>query len=192
MNAGQSALLIYTGDGKGKTTAALGLAVAAAAAGRRAVVVQFQKGGGYSGELFAQIHLPALTISQFGHGCALAARIRSGEAVCSKCGQCFRENRNPANPYAAQALAFAARALRDERPAVLVLDEVSHALRRGLLSVVQVTDLVAARPPATTVVLTGRHMPDELIALADQVTVCRAIKHPLRDLGIDARRGIEY
>lgn len=192
MNAAEASIIIFTGDGKGKTTAALGLAVGAAAAGRRAVVVQFQKGGGYSGELFAQINLPALTIRQFGHGCALAARIRSGDAVCAKCGTCFRENRNPANPYTAQALAFAARALHDDRPAVLVLDEVSHAVRRGLLSIEQVTGLIAARPAGTTVVLTGRHMPEELIRIADQVTVCNIVKHPLRDLSIDARRGIEY
>lgn len=192
MNASESALIIFTGEGKGKTTAALGLAVAAASKGRRAVVVQFQKGGGYSGELFAQVHLPSLTIRQFGHGCALAARIKSGEAVCSKCGQCFRENRNPASPYAAQALEYAALALRDEQPAVLVLDEVSHALRRGLLRVEQVIAMIAARPAGTTIVLTGRHMPDRLLSLADSVVECRAVKHPLRDSNIDARRGIEY
>lgn len=192
MNASESALIIFTGEGKGKTTAALGLAVAAAANGRRAVVVQFQKGGGYSGELFAQVHLPALTIRQFGHGCALADRIKSGEAVCSKCGRCFRENRDPSNPYAAQALEFAARALREEQPAVLVLDEVSHALRRGLLSVDQITGLIAARPAGTAIILTGRHMPEALVCLADSVVECRVVKHPLRDLGIDARRGIEY
>ncbi|MDT8901741.1 cob(I)yrinic acid a,c-diamide adenosyltransferase [Anaeroselena agilis] len=192
MNAAAAPLLIYTGDGKGKTTAALGLAVAAAACGRRAVVVQFQKGGGYSGELFAQVHLPALTIRQFGHGCAIAARIKSGEATCRKCGECFRANRDPANPYAARALAYAAGALQDERPAVLVLDEISHALRRGLLNPGQVIALIGSRSPETTVVLTGRHMPDELIALADQVTYCRAVKHPMKDLHIDARRGVEY
>jgi cob(I)alamin adenosyltransferase len=185
-------LIIYTGDGKGKTTAALGLAVTAAAGRRRAVVVQFQKGGGYSGELFAQLHLPAITIRQFGHGCALAARIKSGEAVCRKCGECFRENRKPGNPYAAQALAYAAQVLRDERPAVLVLDEISHALRRGHISLGQVTALVKSRPPETTIVLTGRHMPDELIQIADSVTICKAVKHPMKDLSIDARRGIEY
>ncbi len=192
MSTAASPLLIYTGDGKGKTTAALGHAVAAAACGRRAVVVQFQKGGGYSGELFAQTCLPALTIRQFGHGCAIAARIRSGEDTCRKCGECFRANRDPANPYAAQALEYAARVLRDERPAVLVLDEISHAVRRGLLSPGQVAALLDARPPETTIVLTGRHMPDELIALADSVVECRAVKHPMKDLKIDARRGIEY
>ncbi len=192
MSTAAAPLIIYTGDGKGKTTAALGLAVAAAADGRRAVVVQFQKGGGYSGELFAQSNLPALTVRQFGHGCALAARIKSGDAVCRKCGECFRANRDPANPYAARALEYAAQVLRDERPAVLVLDEISHALRRGLLSLDQVTALIKSRSSGTTVILAGRHMPSALVALADSVVECRAVKHPMKDLGINARRGIEY
>jgi cob(I)alamin adenosyltransferase len=192
MDASHSGVIIFTGDGKGKTTAALGLAVAAAAEGERAVVVQFQKGGGFSGELFAQINLPALTIRQFGHGCPIAARISSGQAVCAKCGECFRENRRPASPYAAQALEYAAAALHNERPAVLVLDEISHALRRGHLAAPQVVALLQSRPAGTTIVLTGRHMPDELIALADSVVECRAVKHPMKDLGIEARRGIEY
>jgi ATP:corrinoid adenosyltransferase len=192
MDAAAGELLVFTGDGKGKTTAALGLAVAAAACGRRAVVVQLLKGGGYSGELFAQIHLPALTIRQFGHGCAIATRIRSGESVCTQCGECFRENHSPARPYAAQALDYAEGVLRNEQPAILVLDEISHALRRGLLSLEQVVNLMDLRPAATTIVLTGRHMPEPLMALADRATVCRAVRHPLKTMGMNARRGIEY
>lgn len=185
-------IIIYTGDGKGKTTAALGLAVATAAAGRPAVVVQFLKGGGYTGELFAQVHLaPYLTIRQFGHGCPRAAEIRGGDAKCDKCGHCFRENRNPAHGYAGSALAWAAAALRDNPPALLVLDEISHALRHGLIGLADVLSLLESRPPATAIVLTGRHMPPALLELADRVTECRAVKHPMKN-GIDARRGIEY
>jgi cob(I)alamin adenosyltransferase len=186
-------IIIYTGDGKGKTTAALGLAVATAAAGRPATVVQFLKGGGYTGELFAQKFLaPHLAIRQFGHGCPQAAAIRSGEAKCDKCGQCFRENRNPSRGYAPAALAFAATALREAPPALLVLDEISHALRHGLIELADVLRLLESRPPTTAVVLTGRHMPPALLELADRVTECRAVKHPMKDKGIDARRGIEY
>lgn len=185
-------ILIFTGDGKGKTTAALGLAVSAAASRRKVVVVQFLKGGGYTGELFAQAYLPGLTIRQFGHGCALAARIKSGDDTCRKCGECFRENRNPARGYAGEALSYAAAVLERGQADLLVLDEVSHAIRRGLVALDSVTALLAARPPGVTVVLTGRHMPDALIDMADQVTYCRAAKHPMKDMGIDARRGVEY
>lgn len=191
MDTTASQIIIYTGDGKGKTTAALGHAVAAVATGGRAVVVQFLKGGGYTGELFAQCYLPNLTIRQFGHGCAISAKLKSGDDTCRKCGVCFRENRNPARGYAGQALEYAAAALESGEVGLLVLDEVSHAIRRGLVPADKIVALLAGRPAATTVVLTGRNMPGALIALADRVTECRAVKHPLA-AGIDARRGSEY
>lgn len=184
-------IIVFTGDGKGKTTAALGLAVAAAAAGRTVRVAQFLKGGGYTGELFAQHFLaPYLEIRQFGHGCPLAAAIRSGDAVCSKCGECFRENRNPSRRYADAAWAYA-QAAADGGCDLLVLDEISHAVRRGLLAAEKVTGLLAARPARMGVVLTGRQMPAQLLALADRITVCQAVRHPIT-AGIDARRGSEY
>ena len=189
--AGAAQVLIYTGDGKGKTTAALGLAVTAAASGKRAAVVQFLKGGGYSGELFAQdFFAPHFIIRQFGYGCHLAKTIRSGEEMCNHCGECFRQNREPGHDYAGQALAFAAELLR-QGTEMLVLDEVSHAVRRGLLPLEKVVDLVSGRPAQVTIVLTGRNMPDGLLALADQITECSIVKHPI-ELGIDARRGSEY
>lgn len=193
MDMPKAEIIIYTGDGKGKTTAALGLAVATAAAGRPATVVQFLKGGGYTGELFAQKFLaPHLTIRQFGHGCPRAEAIRSGEAKCDKCGQCFRENRSPSHGYAAAALAWASTVLREAPPALLVLDEISHALRHGLIDPDEVLRLIENRPPATAIILTGRHMPAALLEMADRVTECHALRHPMRDSGIDARRGIEY
>ncbi|MDR3589134.1 MAG: cob(I)yrinic acid a,c-diamide adenosyltransferase [Negativicutes bacterium] len=192
MKTGKSEVVIFTGDGKGKTTAALGLAVSAAAKGRRAAVVQFLKGTGYTGELFAQRHLaPHLTIRQFGHGCPDAAAIQSGKQVCRKCGECFRQNRNPDNDYAGQALAFAGELLAQGETDLLVLDEVSHAIRRGLLPAEKVVELISSRPEKTDIVLTGRAMPQELLALADRITECRVVRHPI-DSRIDARRGSEY
>lgn len=192
MDSKTAEIIVYTGEGKGKTTAALGYALAAVAQGKKATIVQFLKGGGYTGELFAQQFLaPRLTIRQFGYGCPIAEAIKSGEACCRKCGQCFRENRNPEHGYADKAFAFAAEVLAAGETDVLVLDEVSHAIRHGLLGLNKATDLIAGRPPQVTIILTGRHMPDAILALADRVTILSAVKHPIHS-GIDARRGSEY
>jgi cob(I)alamin adenosyltransferase len=192
MNSKEAKVIVYTGEGKGKTTAALGYALATAAQGKKATVVQFLKGGGYTGELFAQKFLsPLLTIRQFGYGCQIAEAIKSGEARCRKCGQCFRENRNPEHGYADKAFTYAAEVLAAGEIDVLVLDEVSHAIRHGLLALDKVIHLLAGRPPQVTIILTGRHMPDAISALADRVTVLSAVKHPMHS-GIDARRGSEY
>jgi len=192
VNTRQGSIVIFTGDGKGKTTAALGLAVAAAVNKQQVMIVQFLKGGGYTGELFAASYLtPFLTIKQFGYGCPIAAQIKSGEQLCTKCGVCFRENRKAANQFAPEALAFAGEVLATGKIDLLVMDEISHAMRHQLISKQAVLDLLASRPAHSNIVLTGRNMPDEFIAIADQVTVCNAIKHPITQ-GIDARRGTEY
>lgn len=185
-------MIVFTGNGKGKTTSALGLAVIAAMKQQNAVVVQFLKGGGYTGELFAARYLaPYFTIRQFGYGCPLASDIKAGTQKCNKCGICFRENRNPVNGYALEALLYAQRIAANEDVKLLVLDEISHALKHQLIPESSVLELLAAKPANMTVVLTGRNMPDSVLKLADRVTVCQAVKHPMSD-GIDARRGTEY
>lgn len=187
-----STILIYTGEGKGKTTAALGHAVAAAAEGKRAAVVQFLKGGGYTGELFAQTFFsPKLTIRQFGYGCPISDAIRRGEEKCRKCGECFRENRNPERGFAEKALAYTEELLGQGTVELLVLDEISHALRHKLIELTRVETMIRNRPSGVSMVLTGRQMPDSLLNLADRVTACRVVKHPIA-AGIDARRGSEY
>ena len=191
VNKVQGKIVIFTGDGKGKTTAALGLAVGAAANKQQVMIVQFLKGGGYTGELFAASYLKAfLTIKQFGYGCPISEMIKSGEQVCTKCGVCFRENRKASNEFAPKALAFAAEVLETQKIDLLVMDEISHAIRHQLISKQAVLDLLA-KSTHSDIVLTGRNMPEELMAIADQVTVCHAVKHPMSH-GIDARRGTEY
>lgn len=192
MNRRQGKIVIFTGNGKGKTTAALGLAVKAAALERRVVIVQFLKGSGYTGELFAANYLePYLMIKQFGYGCPIADDIRSGAKVCIKCGQCFGQNRNSANEFAPKALQFAGEILSSNTADMLVMDEISHAIKHGLIEKQAVVDLVLSRLIHTDIVLTGRSMPDELCMIADQVTVCEPVKHPMTQ-GISARRGTEY
>lgn len=185
-------MIVFTGNGKGKTTSALGLAAKAAMEQKNAVVVQFLKGGGYTGELFAARYLaPYFTIRQFGYGCPIASDIKAGTQKCNKCGLCFRENRNPANGYALEALLYAQRTVTDGKAGLLVLDEISHALKHQLISESSVIELLSIRPVNMIMVLTGRNMPNSILKLADQVTVCQAVRHPMSG-GIDARRGIEY
>lgn len=187
-----STVVIYTGEGKGKTTAALGHAVATAADGKRAVVVQFLKGGGYTGELFSQTcFFPNLTIRQFGYGCPISGAIRRGETKCCKCGECFGENRNPERGFAEKALVYAEEVLDQGDVDLLVLDEISHALRHKLIDLTRVENMIRSRPEGVNMVLTGRQMPESILNLADRITACRVVKHPIAS-GIDARRGSEY
>ncbi len=181
---------VITGDGKGKTTGALGLALLALESGRQAAVVQFLKGNSYAGELFAA-QRAGLRIYQFGWGCPWSSLIRSGQMHCIGCGECFRHNRDPEYGFAVKALEFARRLADSGEYGLLVLDEVSHALRRGLLEDGAVTDLVTAYREQMDLVLTGRQMPAEITALADTVYDLQAVKHPFEQ-GIKSRRGIEY
>ena len=188
----QAQIIVFTGNGKGKTTSALGLAVTEAVNGNKAVVIQFLKGGGYTGELFAAAFLaPYFTIRQFGYGCPISGEIKDGHSKCTKCGLCFRENRNPVNGYALKALSYANEVLQAGQTDILVLDEVSHALKHQLIPENSITELLLAKPENMTIVLTGRNMPETLTGLADKVVICEAVKHPMSS-GIDARRGIEY
>ena len=185
-------VIVLTGEGKGKTTTALGLAVQTAAQGQTVKIVQFLKGGGYTGELTScRLFGDNMAIHQFGYGCPIAAAIKTGEQVCTKCGICFRENRNPQRNYAGQALALARRFAADPAVSLLILDEVSHAIRRELIGETAILELVHSRLSAMTIVLTGRNMPDAINGAADSVTWCAAVKHPMQ-AGIDGRRGIEY
>lgn len=192
MQGTKGRIIVITGDGKGKTTSALGRAVRAIESGKKVRMVQFLKGGGYTGELAAaRIFGEDFLIYQFGHGCPISEDIRSGKAMCIRCGTCFRENRNPIHDYAGKALKKAWEFVVDPVPKLLILDEVSHAVRRDLISEAAVTELLDKRAEGVDIVLTGRNMPRAIILRADEAVECRLIKHPLKK-GIAARRGIEY
>ncbi len=189
----QTQLYVVTGSGKGKTTAALGYALREVLKGRKATVIQFLKGGGYTGELFsAPVFGELFTIKQFGYGCPIASDICAGRLKCTKCGICFRENRNMEHAFAPQALACAWEEVTSGANGVVVLDEISHALNHQLIDLHEVLCLVKGCCAETDLVLTGRNMPAALIELATIATSCEAVKHPLTNKGIDARWGIEY
>jgi cob(I)alamin adenosyltransferase len=172
---------VYTGDGKGKTTAALGLALRAAGHGWRTYVGQFMKGREY-GELEAARLLgvdaagrPRLTIAQFGR----ASFVRTG-AVTPEDARLAREG-----------LARAEEAMCSGAYQLVVLDEINVALYYDLLEIEDVLALIDRKPGPVELVLTGRRVPDEILDRADYVTVMREIRHPYRQ-GVQARQGIEF
>ena len=164
---------VYTGDGKGKTTAAVGLAVRAHGQGLRVAVFQFFKTERENGE--AQV-------------------LRRLGILCQKYGSGrWLFNGKPDQEelvLAAQGLADAERAINAGYQ-VVILDEISHAVNLGLLPGEKVRSLAANLPDGVELILTGRDMPGELQSMAHLVTEMRAVKHPYTR-GIGARRGIEY
>ncbi len=164
---------VYTGDGKGKTTAALGLALRAAGYGLRTVVIQFIKAR-TCGEHQACLRLePDVTIMQMGDGFVL-------------------DTANDNQRYhAVQALVMAEEVLSDGQTDVLILDEINCAISCGLIALKDVMRLIQRRPSHMELVLTGRGAPYELCQQADLVTQMNAVKHPY-DEGVPARRGIDY
>jgi cob(I)alamin adenosyltransferase len=164
---------IYTGDGKGKTTAAMGLVVRAHGHGQRVAVFQFLKTEQENGEARVLRRL-GIFCRQYGSGRWLVDREPDREELA----------------LAAQGWAEVERAVATGYQLV-VLDEISHAVNGGLLRLEQVRSLLAEAPSGVELVLTGREMPEELLVLADLITEMRAVKHPFTR-GIGARKGIEY
>ena len=165
---------LYTGNGKGKTTASLGAAIRAAGHGKRVLMIQFMKGRLY-GELSAAEKIEGFTIEQYGRD----------------------EFVDPENPeqidieLAAKGWARALEAVSDETLDILILDEINVAVSFGLIELDQIVRFVKDRPPRLELILTGRYAPDELVELADTVTEMREIKHHYQK-GVEARRGIEF
>jgi len=165
---------IYTGNGKGKTTAALGLALRASGHGLRVYFAQFMKGLPY-GELSALSRLPSVTIVQFG-----ARRWTHPEEVTA-------EDR----AMARAGLRSASEALHSGAYDLVVLDEINVAAAWGLLSVDQVSALILTKPEKVELILTGRYVPEPILLLADLVTEMSEIRHPFNS-GTTSRRGIEF
>lgn len=164
---------VYTGDGKGKTTAALGLALRASGHGMRTYIGQFMKGQRY-GELDALRDHACITIEQY------------GDPRCIR-----REEVTPEHVAQAQrGLDQARAAMLSGAYDIIVLDEVNVAIWFGLLEVEDVLAFLDQRPALVEVVLTGRRAPQELIDRANLVTEMREVKHYYTQ-GVAAREGIE-
>jgi cob(I)alamin adenosyltransferase len=169
-------VLVFTGDGKGKTTAALGLVLRTLGHGERVAVVQFIKGGWQPGEVRAlEVFGEALAWEALGEGFTWETQDRERDrALVQRAWGRSREH------------------LADPERKLVVLDEVNVALRLGYLDLEQLLEGLTLRPPLTHVALTGRGAPPALLERADLVTEMRLVRHPFREQGVKAQAGIEY
>ena len=165
---------IYTGNGKGKTTAALGLALRAVGKGFKVYMIQFMKGKINYGELASAEKLDGFTIKQMGRPDFVD-----------------RNNLDPIDIKMANlGLQHAREIMQAGDHDILILDEINCAIDWGLVKVADVVALVKDKPGNLELVLTGRYAPNELIELADLVTEMNEVKHPFQQ-GCEARDGIE-
>lgn len=186
---------VYTGDGKGKTTAALGLALRAAGHELNVFVIQFMKGVSYSGELLSIPRLaPYIKVKSFGRGCPHSAAIRGGFMKCTGCCSCFikpGETTEEDRKTARMAWELVQEVVMSDEYDLVIIDEVINALHYGLITVDQIKELIAQKPEFVELVMTGRDVPQEIVEVADLVTEMKMIKHPFEQ-GIMSRWGIEY
>lgn len=177
MSDTQGLLIVHTGNGKGKTTAALGMGLRAWGQGLRVLVVQFIKGNWKYGELKAAERMgPDFVIRQMGEG---FVRNASEEAM--------PDHKNAA----AEAFREAKHEISSGNWDLIILDEINYAIKYGLVSADEALELAAAKPASLHLVFTGRDAHDAIIAKADLVTEMKEIKHPYKQ-GIKAQKGVEF
>ncbi len=164
---------VYTGNGKGKTTAALGLAVRAAGAGKKVYIGQFIKGRNYC-ELRALKKFKNIKIDQFGRGCFIKKKPAGKDIELARAG-----------------LEKAKKIAEKQKFDLIILDEINVALDLKLLKCREVLKFIKSVPRKIELVLTGRNAPRAVIKAADLVSRINEVKHYFQK-GLKARRGIEY
>lgn len=166
---------VYTGNGKGKTSAAFGSALRAVGRGLRVYVIQFIKGGFDYGELYVAKQIPRLKLTAFGRGKFITETPPSNKDV----------------QLAREAFEFAKKTVDSGKYDIVVLDEINVVLNLRMVGVDEVIQLVKNKPKHVELILTGRNAPKEIIQAADLVTEMREVKHPYSK-GVQPRKGIEY
>lgn len=171
-------VIVYTGGGKGKTTAALGLALRAVGHGRRIRMIQFIKGSWHYGEMTSSSRLkPEFEMVAVGRGFV-------GILDDTSTPEQHRQ-------VAADAVALARRDVSSGEYDIVILDEINYAVKMGLVGEEAVLEILRSRRDGVDVVLTGNHARPSVVEAADLVTEMREIKHPFRR-GIRAREAIDY
>jgi cob(I)alamin adenosyltransferase len=167
-------IIVHTGDGKGKTTAALGVALRACGYGMRVIMLQFFKGKWKYGELRSAPRLETFEIQPMGKGFTWESKdVEVDKAMVRDAWRAAQEKILSGNYD------------------VVVLDEINYALSYGFLPVTDIVEFLKNKPAMLHVILTGRDAKPEILEIADLVTEMRQIKHPFEQ-GISAQKGIEF
>jgi len=166
---------VYTGNGKGKSSAAFGLALRAIGRGLKVYIIQFIKGGFDYGELYLVDKLPNLTLKAFGRGKFVMAKPPEKEDI----------------KLAGEAFKLAKKVVESGEYDIVILDEINVALNLKLINLEKVLELIKNKPKHVELILTGRYASKEIIEAADLVTEMKEVKHPFNK-GYQARKGIEY
>ena len=178
MSSDRGLVVVYTGKGKGKTTAALGIVLRSVGHGYKVGMIQFIKGEWYYGELSSSKRLePEFEMIAAGKG--FVGIIDDDHPI---------EDHQKA---AQEAVVLAKEKLSSGIYNVMILDEINYAVKLNLITVQNVLDIIKIKPDKTTLILTGNYAAAEVIAAADLVTEMKEVKHPY-NLGIKAKKGIDY
>ena len=172
-----SLILVHTGNGKGKTTAAIGIGLRAVGHGMKVLMLQFIKGTWHTGELDAVKRLhPDFKITQLGQGFIKSQKGEWSEAVLENAGTSWN--------YTKQEIA-------SDAYDMIILDEINNMIDYGLIDVEEAITVLKERPKRLSIILTGRNAHPKIIEMADLVTEMKEIKHPYKK-GIKAQKGIEF
>lgn len=167
-------LILYTGQGKGKTTAAFGMAYRAMGRGWRVAVVQYIKGKWMTGERLFSAKQPLLDLFVMGEGFTWESADLSRDQAA-----------------AAAAWVQTRKLIEAGEHPLVILDEITYALHYGWLALDEVREVFRTRPSHVSIVVTGRHAPEALLEDADLVTEMQAVKHPFAK-GVPAQQGLDF
>ena len=171
-------VIVYTGKGKGKTTAALGMALRAAGYDHKTCMIQFIKGSWHYGEMTSSKRLePEFELTAIGKGFVGILDDKTPKEIHQK--------------IADEALEISKQKILSGKYNIVILDEINYAVNLGLISLEKVLELIKIKPSQLNLVLTGNHAKPEIIEAADLVTEMREIKHPFQQ-GIRAKKGIDF
>jgi cob(I)alamin adenosyltransferase len=171
-------VIVYTGKGKGKTTAALGMALRAIGHDQKICMIQFIKGSWHYGEMSSSKKLePDFELTAVGKGFVGILDDKTPKETHEKIAQ--------------EAIHISREKILSEKYDIVILDEVNYAVNLGLVDVQQVLDLIRIKPQKVSLVLTGNHARQQVIDAADLVTEMKEVKHPFQR-GIRAKKGIDF
>ena len=170
--------IVYTGKGKGKTTAALGIALRATGYAKKICMIQFIKGSCHYGEMYSSKRLePEFEMVAIGKGFVGIMDDKSSKEEHEQ--------------IAKEAIKISTEKIQSGKYDIIILDEINYAINLGLVKIEDVLNLIKSKPLELDLILTGNYAKDEIIELADLVTEMREIKHPFQQ-GIKAKKGIDF